>query len=158
VTARDRSAAHKLLRDLTREAIDAGTYGEPAPEHAHSGSEQANDHALRDRIADVLKPYTDPDDDTVPVWYDGVPIPMWRPVSVLLDELVAEVQAELDQQAAEIARLTGQLVEARAYARYLDEDVIQPERHLHEETIARAEAAERQLAQLRGLHQQIGDL
>lgn len=105
------------------------------PEHAHKLNDQASEHALRDKVRDTIHAAS-----LGCVDYHAADCRACTSSASLVMSLA--VQPVLDRKAAEIA-------EARAYARYLDEDVIKPERELHEQTIKRAEAADAEVARLR---------
>lgn len=127
MTASGRRARREQLARLTADAIDASTYGDPAP------AEHAGD--LRERLADAMKAAPtldlyDPDTDLV---------------ARVTEVCAAVVQPMLDAKDAETERAEAterERDDARAHAAYLDEEIIQPERRLHEETIKRAERAE----------------
>jgi len=142
--------------------------GQPT-EHAHSGNDQANEHALRDRIRAALHSVTPTCDTYHPAGC--------QPCTQRADQVIADHAANqlltAPKLAAEPSALAARMETALAATGLaaldggeLCADIAQVcAQTAHDEAVAdrdrwrqRAEAAERQLAQLRAVHQQIGDL
>lgn len=113
----------EALAALTAEAVDAGTYGQPAPEHAHSGNDHANDHAdLRQQLADAIRDAADTHEPACgdgdcecdiailsPMYGDGPTTRVEGSPDGLADVCAAVVQERIDAKDAEITRLRTEL-------------------------------------------------